>query len=91
MGANVGNNVTILTESDRFMQFKVVGIFNSESSIYNADTIVMNINDARSFFDVPEGQVTDLLVYVSNVDAAHKSSLVNYVARSISSHPTFGL
>jgi lipoprotein-releasing system permease protein len=87
LGAKVGNNITILIESNQFMQFKVVGIFNSESSIYNADTVVMNINDARRFFDVPEGQVTDLLVYVSNVDPAHKSSLVNYAARSISILP----
>jgi ABC-type lipoprotein release transport system permease subunit len=87
LGAKVGNNLTILTESNQFMQFKLVGIFNSESSIYNADIIVMNINDARTFFDVPEGHVTDLLLYVSAVDPASKLSLVNYVARSITNLP----
>jgi len=87
LGAKVGSVLTILTESNEPKNYVVVGIFNSESSIYNADMIVMNINDAREFFNLPENKVTDLLVYVSNVDAATKSSLVNYVARQISDFP----
>ncbi len=65
----------------------VVGVFNSESSIYNADMILMNINAARAFFSVPEDQITDILVYVSDVDPATKASLVNAVAREISDYP----
>ncbi len=87
LGVDAGNSLTILTESNKLMQFTVVGIFNSESGIYNGDTIIMNIDDARRFFDIPEGQVTDLLLYVSNVDPANKASLVNYVARFISNQP----
>jgi ABC-type lipoprotein release transport system permease subunit len=87
LGAKVGSVLTILTESNEPKSYVVVGIFNSESSIYNADMIVMNINDAREFFNLADNKVTDLLVYVSNVDAATKSSLVNYVARQISDFP----
>jgi lipoprotein-releasing system permease protein len=87
LGVKVGNNLTILTESNEFRQYTVIGIFNSESSIYNADTILMNINDARLFFDAPEGQVTDLLLYVTTVDPANKAALVNYVARDVSALP----
>jgi ABC-type antimicrobial peptide transport system permease subunit len=47
----------------------------------------MNIYDAREFFDVPVNEVTDLMVYVSNIDVANKASLVNLVARSVSELP----
>ena len=87
LGARVGSVLTILTESNEARQYVVVGIFNSESSIYSADMIVMNINEARAFFNMPEDKVTDLLVYVSNVDPATKTSIVNFVARQISDLP----
>jgi ABC-type lipoprotein release transport system permease subunit len=87
LGVQVGSLLTILTESNAQMVYSVVGIFNSDSSIYNADMIVMNINDARVFFNYPENKVTDLMVYVSNVDQTTKTSLVNYVARQISDLP----
>ncbi len=87
LGAKVGDYLTILSESNRAFQFTVQGIFNSASSIYSADMILMNIEDARAFFNVPPGQVTDFKVYVSEVDSTKYVSLVNYVAREISSMP----
>jgi ABC-type lipoprotein release transport system permease subunit len=87
LGAEVGDVLSILSESNRQKQFTVVGIFSTESSIYNADIILMNIDAARDFFEVPAGSVTDLMVYVSNTDAANKASLVNFVARSLSELP----
>ena len=87
LGAKVGSVVTILSESNKARQYEVVGVFNSESSIYNADMILMNINDARIFFDVPEGKVTDINVYVSATDPANYVPLLDYVARDISSQP----
>ena len=87
LGAEVGSQLTILTESNQARRYDVVGIFNSESSIYNADMLLMNLNDARVFFDVPEGMVTDLEVYVGDVDASSYVRLVNYVARQISDYP----
>lgn len=87
IGAEVGNVLTILTESNQARQYKVVGIFNSESAIYNADMILMNKNDARIFFDVPEDKVTDLLVYTKDVDVLYYEAQVNYIAREISELP----
>jgi ABC-type lipoprotein release transport system permease subunit len=87
IGAQLGSQVNILSESNVPRQYVVTGIFDSESSIYNADMILMNINDAREFFDVPKDKATDLLVYVSNIDSANKAALVNYVARQISELP----
>jgi ABC-type lipoprotein release transport system permease subunit len=87
IGAEVGNVLTILTESNQARRYNVVGIFNSESAIYNADMIVMNRNDARIFFDVPEDKVTDLLVYTRDVDVLYYEAQVNYIAREISELP----
>ena len=87
LGAQVGSVITILTESNFQRQYVVVGIFNSESSIYNADTIVMNINEARAFFNLPDDKVTDILVYTTDVNSATKTTLSNYVAREISDLP----
>ena len=87
LGASVGTELSILTESNEIKQYIVVGIFNSESSIYNADMILMNLNAARDFFNMPNDKVTDLMVYVSQVDAATKASIVNVVARQIAALP----
>jgi ABC-type lipoprotein release transport system permease subunit len=84
LGARVGSVLSILTESNQARQYVVVGVFSSESSIYSADMILMNINEARVFFDMPEDKVTDILVYVSDIDPANKANLVNYAAREIS-------
>ncbi len=81
LGAKVGNVLTILTESVEIRSYVVKGIFNSQSGIYDADMILMNIDAARSFFNMPEDKVTDIAVYTtSGVD-------VNIVAREISDFP----
>jgi ABC-type lipoprotein release transport system permease subunit len=87
LGVGVGNVLTILTESNQPRTYVVSGVFNSESSIYSADMILMNLNEARTFFNLPEDRVTDIMIYVSNIDAAQKKALVNIVAREISDLP----
>ena len=84
LGAKVGTELSILTEFNQIKQFTVVGIFNSESGIYNSDMILMNLNAARDFFNIPSDKVTDLMVYVNSEDETIKSSLVNDAARQIS-------
>lgn len=87
IGAKVGNVLTILTESNQVRQYDVIGVFSSESNIYSADMILMEKNDARIFFDIPEDKVTDLLVYTKDVDVRYYEAQVNYVAREISELP----
>jgi ABC-type lipoprotein release transport system permease subunit len=87
IGAEVGNVLTILAESNQAWQYEVVGVFSSESSIYSADMILMNKNNARTFFDVPEDTVTDLLVYTEDVDPLYYTAQINYIAREISELP----
>ncbi len=87
LGASVGSELSILTESNSMKRYVIVGIFNSESSIYSADMIIMNLNEARDFFNVPSDKVTDLMVYTVPIDATTKASLVNVVARQIAELP----
>jgi len=61
---HVNDTVVFLSESAKAHTFAVVGIFSGESSIYTADLIVMSIQDARNFFEIPQEYVTDLMVYV---------------------------
>jgi ABC-type lipoprotein release transport system permease subunit len=79
--AKVGSVLSILTESVQAQQYTVVGIFDSASSIYSADMIVMNINDARILFNVPEDKATDIAVYLSD------RSMSNVVAKEIGDLP----
>ena len=87
LGVGVSDVLTILTESNQPRTYIVSGIFNSESSIYSGDMILMNLKEARTFFNLPEDKVTDIMVYVSNIDATQKGALVNLVAREISDLP----
>jgi ABC-type lipoprotein release transport system permease subunit len=81
VGAKVGSVLSILTESVEPRRYTVIGIFSSESAIYSADMIVMNINDARVLFNVPEDKVTDIAVYLSD------RSMSNVVAKEIGDLP----
>ncbi|MFW2365536.1 MAG: ABC transporter permease [Desulforhopalus sp.] len=46
--------------------FQTVGIFNEEQDIVTADVMLMSLEDARDLFAIPQGFVTDLLVYAGN-------------------------
>jgi ABC-type antimicrobial peptide transport system permease subunit len=84
LGAQVGTKLSILTESNQIKQYTVGGVFNSEAGIYSSDMILMNLKEARDFFDIPSDKVTDLMVYVGSEDTNIKSALVNDAARQIS-------
>jgi len=86
-GAKVGSLLIIRTESHQVREYEVKGIFSTEASIYNADMILMNKEEARLFFDIPDGMATDLLVYVEEVDEAFYVRQLDFVAREISELP----
>jgi ABC-type lipoprotein release transport system permease subunit len=86
-GTKVGSMLTILTESNQIRHYEVKGIFSAESGIYNADMILMSQNDARLFFNIPDGKATDLLVYTQDVNEAFYVGQLNFVAREISKLP----
>jgi putative ABC transport system permease protein len=82
LNVGVGDDIILLSESVEAMRFHVVGVFSDSSSIYTADMMLMSIEDAKEFFSIPDGYVTDLAVYVeegaepSNV-ASKMTSLPN--------------
>jgi ABC-type lipoprotein release transport system permease subunit len=84
LGAKVGSVLTMRSESNEAIQYFVVGVFNSESTIYNADMILMSIGDAREFFDIGEDRASDLAVYLDDVEPSSYNSVLNQVARRIS-------
>lgn len=82
LNVKVGDDIILLSESVEANKFHIVGIFSDASSIYTADMIVMSIEDARNFFRIPQGYVTDLAVYVEDYEipsnvASKMSSLPN--------------
>jgi len=46
--------------------FNVVGLFSQQTDLLTNDLIVMNLDDARDLFGIPESMVTDLCIYVAN-------------------------
>jgi len=82
LNVKVGDDMILLSESVEANKFHVVGVFSDQSSIYTADMIVMTLSDANDFFNMPNGTVTDLCVYVEadqipNNVAARMTSMPN--------------
>ena len=46
--------------------FEMTGLFSDRTDLMTTDLIVMNLEDARELFAIPENRVTDLCVYVAN-------------------------
>ncbi|GAB6192862.1 ABC transporter permease [Desulfocastanea catecholica] len=58
--------------------FETIGLFDKKMDIVTADLILMTLADARDLFAIPQGYITDLLVYVANPNE------IDTVARKIS-------
>jgi ABC-type lipoprotein release transport system permease subunit len=87
LGASVGSELSIVTEANKIKKYEIAGVFNSESAIYSADMILMNLNAARDFFNIPQDKATDLMVYVTPANESAKVFLINEAARGISALP----
>jgi ABC-type lipoprotein release transport system permease subunit len=61
-------DVIILQTENRLgnFSFRVSGIFSTDVNILTSDLILVNINDATTFFEGAVGSFTDLCVYVKN-------------------------
>jgi putative ABC transport system permease protein len=81
LNVKVGDDIILLSESVEANKFHVVGIFSDQSSIYTADMLVMSLGDANDFFNMPNGTVTDLCVYVES------DEVPNNVAARMTSMP----
>jgi len=61
-----GGTIALLSSSGDLMEFRVVGIFESESELLTADLVVIGRPDVIKLFGMPAGRATDLAVSISN-------------------------
>jgi len=61
-----GGTIALLSSSGDLMEFRVVGIFESESELLTADLLVVGRPDVIKLFVMPAGMATDLAVSISN-------------------------
>jgi len=64
--ADLDGIISLQSTRGSLMDFKVTGIFESDSELLTSDLIVVGLSDFKELFDIPEGMATDLIVHVSN-------------------------
>lgn len=63
---DLNGTIALLSSAGDLMEFRVVGIFESESELLTADLIVISEPDIITLFSMPAGMATDLAVSVGN-------------------------
>ena len=63
---DIGDSLNLQNSEGKWMGFKIVGIFESDSEILTADLIVISEGDFKMLVKMPEDTATDLAVYVAN-------------------------
>ncbi|MBI5640698.1 MAG: ABC transporter permease [Nitrospirae bacterium] len=63
---DIGDDVSLIAADGKVMDFRIAGIFESESELLTSDLIVMSRQDLSRLFGFPGGVATDLSVSVSN-------------------------
>ncbi len=69
LGLSVGDAIE-LPVGNGSQRFEVVGLFRSSVALWSADVLLLSLEDARRFLQVPEGEATDLAVRLSTPDEA---------------------
>lgn len=63
---DVDDDLILIDSQNLGTIFEITGVFKSESSLLANDLIVFGVDDLRSFFNMPDGRVTDISVEVYN-------------------------
>ncbi|PIV65903.1 MAG: ABC transporter permease [Nitrospirae bacterium CG01_land_8_20_14_3_00_44_22] len=63
---DIGDSLNLQNSEGRWMEFKIVGIFESDSEILTADLIIISEGAFKSLVGMPEDTATDLAVRVAN-------------------------
>jgi ABC-type lipoprotein release transport system permease subunit len=63
---NGRKNFTLTNAAGRLQNFEIAGTFNASSSLMTADLILMEEDDLRTFFRMPQDLATDIVVSVAN-------------------------
>ncbi len=64
--ADLNGIISLQSSRGSVMDFRVTGIFESDSELLTSDLIVVGLSDFKKLFNIPEGMATDLIVHVSN-------------------------
>ena len=63
---DIGSVLTLESSRGTLMDFRVAGVFASDSELLTSDLIVIGLPAFKKLFDMPDGMATDLHVYVRN-------------------------
>lgn len=63
---DLGSTIHLQSADNKWMNFNIVGVFDSASEIMTADLIVISEDDFKTLVSMPEDTATDLAVHVSN-------------------------
>ncbi len=73
IGSHVADNLNIqlndevrIAEVHAFYSFTVIGIFDSDVSLFTSDLILIDMETSRDFLDIPPETVTDLCIYLDD-------------------------
>ncbi|UCC27901.1 MAG: ABC transporter permease [Candidatus Bathyarchaeota archaeon] len=73
IGSHVADNLNIqlndevrIAEVHAFYSFTVIGIFDSDISLFTSDLILVDMETSRDFLNVPPETVTDLCIYLDD-------------------------
>jgi ABC-type lipoprotein release transport system permease subunit len=67
LGLDLGDAITVPVGST-FQRLELVGVFRSDIALWSADVILANESDARVLLQIPQGEVTDLAIWLSTPD-----------------------
>lgn len=67
LGVELNDQVRI-AEVHAVYSFKVIGIFDSDVSMFTSDLILIDIATSRDFLDIDTDSITDICVYLDNKD-----------------------
>lgn len=63
---DIGSILYLQPADGGWMDFKIIGIFESDSEILTADLVIISEDDFKKLVKMPEGMATDIAVYVYN-------------------------
>lgn len=64
--AGIGEKIYFINSRGRVIDFKIVGVFTSDSAILTNDLVLLNKDDIKAFFGMPLDMATDIIVEVNN-------------------------
>jgi hypothetical protein len=71
LGLDLGDQVGFPSASPDAFPLKLVGTFSSSVDLFTSDVVLCDEADARAILGLPDGEATDLAVWVKNPNESH--------------------